>query len=1848
MTQAPLSPICDCCGLHVKPGSREDCPRCNYPLHLVKEERFLASSILDLQRVADHGGANVTVRDLIARYMTRLNYLHSLQAGVFPQRVATIQPALPQEAREPGRILIPPVVPQVVKPMMGEHLPVPPQAKQPGIPPAGPPAPSQTQASRVEAHKTPVTPSVSASVVTTEEKPQQPARRGFSFTWRSFVVDQAITIIGLLGAFLILMGALSSVVTTGGNPLLSFLIVFGVHTFFGIAGVVAYRFANFKLIARIYSGIYVLLVPLVGFTGYNLMLGTNIQLSVPTLIAIAAAYAAIVYTLLAIYQGFSLYGYLGAMALIVADLAVAANLHLNYCWWPSMLMPLALPALTSIVRSPTTRRERYFTGNLLVLRQPVRVFMYTIVGICLLCAVAVTVISLTMGSTSTFFNASMSEIHFSILSMSVLLLIWTAAWFWLTKRTRELSVLAFLFLASALAFCYAFNFSQSGYALTLISVALLYHGLNRFAAPLLRPLGKLGLYLDLIALVLVCLVPLISSYLLPQQLFYAAYQIPMDDNPYLYVHANWAAVAELIAVGVGCIITVSMSLLRANLQGTIEERRNGWPWLLLLSGILLNWELSIIVLSLNLVPVWFFVGLTLALIGAAVLVRERFGSYWASPIEVLVLGDAFMALSLSLNQGADRLSALLLGFAALFYTVVLYQRRQRWLFLPLVFAVLALPILLFSRPYIALLIGALLPFVAVAIRRIMSYKTWAISGDTATKSGRVTIWEWPPLAVGLLYGAVAGLIDVLVSQYGGLSQSIVGSWLGVTFPVALELAALALAWYVSAALARVKWWLIPVIGFAGSAVLLPSNPFWVLAVVAPTAAILGFGVSRSFDRTWASPLYIVAMLSAIMTGIVGYQNPTQFLATSWILLGFGLLSYAIGLLEGLEPCLWLLPAFTIWALVDAAQLGDLYRPPIIALLYAGFGVAIGLINVVILPFLGTPKKNNFLRYALPFYASAFAAAVLTGVYGMLPGAKPPFYGAIPDSLLVYALAAFGVLLFERQPRWLWLIAGFATWATVLATQQSIYYVTGIGLGAAILGVVLGRVIKQRAVNFTLSSPFTTTVRLSWGWPWYVASLVAAIVVGGWPAYNINLLGFAEYALLAFAVLAYIIGITEDFVPLLWVAPLLATWSLIDSAMSFDANRLLIVAFVCTALGVATSSLKFFPRFAETNRKFFKYALPIYATAFVAAILTGIDGTFANTNPLFFLVVVMVYAVIAYVVALFERQPYWQVIVAGFAVWATLLATHTAAYNVTAIAIATGVVGILTGRLIRTPTVDNTAPPFVQWQNQFSWSWPWYMTALVAAVVTGLWPYLPVTAQPVGGFIEYSLLTFAVLFYIMGVVEDRIEMVWIGSLFTIWSLINSAHGNDFPRLLIVTFVYTVVGVVTSSLKFLPTISDARRRSKLSSFALTFYATALVAAILSGGDITLYTLHNFFYGSIPDALPLLVYAGIAFAVLLLERQPRWLALVAGFGIWGSLLAPRASIGWLIGIAIVTALIGLLVGRLMKQPAPQTGGLLSRYMLSAFVWSWPWYLISLMAMIWTAVWQLAFGVESQTNLVAYSLLVYAAITVCIMLVERVPETLLLPVLFASLAILLWHPHLDFTAAMIAFTMLCVLTFVAQLVWKVIMPLTRSIPASLLHNLYGIGGQFLIVLVIIGKGGLFVSSGMLAFVGAGSLFVLALMAFVYGHIQELAAFGLTNLDLLTLGPATYLIVIAPILFRDEALPGHRLVGECIAVLGTALLLLPTLWLSFAASELNLVYTVVLLLESLVLLLLGIGVGVRIFVLSGAGLIVVAALHALFLPSLGIPTPLALTILGVLLLGVSTGLSLARRRLRSAWSQWE
>ncbi|MFL5626371.1 MAG: hypothetical protein ACJ788_12335, partial [Ktedonobacteraceae bacterium] len=347
------------------------------------------------------------------------------------------------------------------------------------------------------------------------------------------------------------------------------------------------------------------------------------------------------------------------------------------------------------------------------------------------------------------------------------------------------------------------------------------------------------------------------------------------------------------------------------------------------------------------------------------------------------------------------------------------------------------------------------------------------------------------------------------------------------------------------------------------------------------------------------------------------------------------------------------------------------------------------------------------------------------------------------------------------------------------------------------------------------------------------------------------------------------------------------------------------------------------------------------------------------------------------------------------------------------------------------------------------------------------------------------------------------------------------------------------------------------------------------------------------------------------------------------------------------------------------------ISGYKSSKLTWSWPWYLTSLMAMLLTIVEQNMSGLSNAPWFMTYSLLAFTTLAIIVMLVERIPELLLLPVGLAVWTIWQWQPQPGLARLMVAYSLLCVLIFAAQFVWKVLPPSTRWLPPPFLHRVLAIGGQTLLVLVIIVNDGLSADSNLLAFVGTGSLCVLALLIFWYGRIQDngvvqryyayaagflatlsiswlLAAFRQVNIDLLLLAPATYLILVAPLLMRDERLPQHRLVAQGVAVLGTIMLLLPTVWLSFGNGSDNLTYTLVLLGEALVLLLLGIGVGVRVFVLTAAGLIVVGAIHALFLQThANLIGPLFI-ILGVAVVAIATLMTMFFQPLKAAWKEWD
>jgi len=1067
---------CYYCRFPVNPQN-EFCPGCNYPVSPAKEEAFLKAELDALRQAAAYGGANMKVSDLILRYQSRLQALH-MRASKPAPALPVVQPANHREAGVSTSLKIPL---------------------------------AETPTGRAEERKPVAVPAQGATGT---------PRRVFS--WKSFFADQAINIVASLGAFLILVGALGFTATTP-NLLLAFEIVFIVHAVFGITGFTTYRFASFRIVATIYTIIFALLVPLVAFSAYRLIANNYIELSVPVLVAISAIYAAIVYTVLAIYQRFPLFAYLGMVALAVADFALADALNLRLWWWPSMLMILTFLTLLSTTRP--SGKNWPFTGNLAILREPVRVFMKVSVIICASSVVLLALFSFTIGR----FGVQDTEVRFSIFSLALLILLWSGLFFWLNRRTRNITVLAFLFLASVLALCYALRFEAIGYALALTVVALLYHGLSRFANQRLHPFGTFERDLDWTALALVLLVPIISSPVLPLQLFMRAYSI---GAPY---QRSWQTFAEIVALTAGIVLTLSVTFKRASFQRIPAHA--DWTWLLLLSIFLLHIAYSLVILALNLAPDWYFLGLALALMTIAVFVRRQVSAEWALPLDVGTLFAIAFTLGLSLKEPQDTISALLLFFAVAIYGVLLYQRRQNWLFVPVILALLAVPTLM-SRPAVMLIGGLLLPLAAVVIRRQLSANRAASHANLFTGIRLADTWEWPLLATGLVYAIVVSANDV------NLSTSTIQNWLGKPFPVAVELGGFALAWYAAAALARIKVWLLPSLGFALGALLIPTNSFWTLVSLTPVLAILGIAISRLAGRDWAWPVYAAALLGGIMTGYTGFVQG-HLEATALALLAFAVLAYVLSALEDEIVPMWVTPVFATWSvIISAGFLNELYHPPIVAIVAAALAVSISYFNLA--PFyrlVRSTRRHSFIRYALPLYATALSAVALTGVFGSLSDINRPFYGAVPDAMLLYGMVAFAVLLYEKRPTWLWLSACLLVWGTVLATRLTPYYVLGIGVGAAIVGLAISLITKATAIQSRASAPLQLSQRFTWNWPWYLVVLVAAVETGNWTLLDQSLAGFIPYSLLVFTAIALLIMLVERQPEMLVFPVGLAVWAI---------------------------------------------------------------------------------------------------------------------------------------------------------------------------------------------------------------------------------------------------------------------------------------------------------------------------------------------------------------------------------------------------------------------------------------------------------------------------------------------------------------------------------------------------------------------------------------------------------------------------------------------------------------------------------------------------------------------------------
>ncbi len=1107
---------CDCCGLMVDITQVEFCPRCQYPVQPEQEQRFLEAMIYDLKRVMRYGGASIRVVDLAWRYEGRLQFLLSHK----DRRAAQPEPALPAQAlAEAPPLAQTPRIPLETQPqILATPQAVMTQPHAAGVQDTPQPGVLWPDATTVPGISRPIAASLRGQAragfsqgipvrATTPAAPLTPAASMRGFTFSS---DAVVNILAVLGGFFILAGSLSFVLTTS-NLWLSFLAIFALHAVFGAAGqFTRRRVPLLRAVSPLYTLIFALLVPLVAFSAYRLVTHSLVALSVPSLLTLAALYAAAIYALLAVAQRFVPFAYLSMVALLVGDLALAQALNLAYWWWPCLLLLLAFPTLLVLPRSSSATTPLPETWT--ILHIPMRVLMWVVVGAACALLPVLLLYSLILESLRT----SPLELHLALLTLSTLLFAWTTLFIWRIRARNWTPLLPYMLLGVLSLLGYVLRLDATGYVLLLTGIALTYHALVRLVGTRLATSGLPGLALDQIALGLCALVVVLVAFATPFQLISRAYAGSSAQNISLFGGNSFVfhfvrsrgLTLDLLALGICFLLTLDITALRAGLRHV--PARAAWCWLLLFSGLILTSAYGIEVLLWQVSPLAAFLVLTLLALTCAILARRFASSSWSNPLDVLTLGGIAFTLVLGLGQPQDVISALLLGFAALLYIVLFAQRRPLPSVLCAALLMLALPALLTHLPLV-LALSLLLPLLAASMQRAHLFD----------RAPYAQVFVWTLLGPALLYGFI--LVNGDISN----GQSVFASCLGLHLRAAYEIILLGAVWYATALLTRVQLYLIPASLFWLFALLLPIDDFWTLTILTPLLALVAASIERRANSIWALPFYLVALFGSGMVSYTGLVY-THVTALSWVLLAFALLAYALGLFTEHVAALWLTPLFATWAVVLAATLlGDLYRPPVVTLLGAFLGLASSRST-----WLAQHRQTSVL-YALPLYSSALAAALLTGVYGTLGDINRPFYGALPIALFLYALVSFVVLLIEGRPSWNWLVAVFACWAVLLTQRLTPTYTLVAGIGLVFCGLLSGRLL-QAAPSTEGSARWYGLEKFTWSWPWYTAFLAATLVLAGTPS--------APY-MLVFTLLAAIVMLVER-VPEFLVFPVgMAAWTL---------------------------------------------------------------------------------------------------------------------------------------------------------------------------------------------------------------------------------------------------------------------------------------------------------------------------------------------------------------------------------------------------------------------------------------------------------------------------------------------------------------------------------------------------------------------------------------------------------------------------------------------------------------------------------------------------------------------------------
>lgn len=198
-----------------------------------------------------------------------------------------------------------------------------------------------------------------------------------------------------------------------------------------------------------------------------------------------------------------------------------------------------------------------------------------------------------------------------------------------------------------------------------------------------------------------------------------------------------------------------------------------------------------------------------------------------------------------------------------------------------------------------------------------------------------------------------------------------------------------------------------------------------------------------------------------------------------------------------------------------------------------------------------------------------------------------------------------------------------------------------------------------------------------------------------------------------------------------------------------------------------------------------------------------------------------------------------------------------------------------------------------------WSWPWYVTMLVASTLTGFWAFGLTSLGAT--FAAYSLLVFALLSYLIGLYEQQPLWLWTSAVFVAWSALDAALVHNFYLLPVVALLSMGTGVVVST-RLHRSMAHPHNQPLLHD-ALPLYCAALMVFIITG-SYTLMLPNTPFYGVGIGVM--LVYTLVAQGVWLIERQSWWLWWVAGLAVWSLFLTTQTN-------ALTTIAVGLGAGGL-----------------------------------------------------------------------------------------------------------------------------------------------------------------------------------------------------------------------------------------------------------------------------------------------------------------------------------------------